>query len=1209
MGDRLCCFLHPKSEDVDRLLTDCCPQCNRPFGFPLTDRPATIGRYTVVDSLGRGFFGATYKAVHGPFENPVAIKVIPKEIYILFGKTFSRECEDHRQLAANSEHLTKIEDYFDRDVTFGEIRIPCHVAVLQWIRGDTLSKVLSQPEAIDATQTAQIALDLLTLLLELRKGGKRHNDLHNKNIVISVNEDAPDRLDRVRSDTIAVAVDFGSIGDASSSGGGRIGDIRYAGMHIRDLTQRILRNPGQESDLNWRLAFALEQTTRILLREPTSQRLDFTDLKSEVFNLAIHRSLTPVWRSALELKSFSEHYNAQTIESAYVPNLLVLPPHVSWIDSIKAPGPQVISGMRGCGKTMILKSLDFHARAFRNEGEAAAEVIAKVKKDRFVGLFLACAKLLDPESNTTSLHVKLLIAYAHAILKAVQNLRDLQADLVDPRFAQAITNAIEQSLAKTKLPRLRTEYELEEFLVQTQLRLGHEDFLSLSANPAAVFPEFSRLLGKIAPDIFGGAHVLFLLDDVSTRFISENAISELISALLFSNEKCSFKFTTEEQTLELVLKSPGKIEHARQGRDYTVFNLGAEVSRLIRKTPADGRQFIADILNRRRHYYFRHPNVDATTILGDQRLSDIAMAIGRAFERSDERKRVYWGITAITNLCVGDIGEVIRLYEDVLKQAKPDVYPVAAEVQHKCFQHICTSALHDINRRDPKYKNHALGFANAAHKLLRQSVETRDKSRRVRQYAQVYVSISTGDQEWTYRAIRDLIDAGIYVLDASTAAPRTKRVDSDPLQQFILTYRKLYGLSTLIGLSYRDRFELSGDELEKWLRHPDQAAEILMRNVAKDDEGIDEVDEEAPLSIGPETAIATHKGQQTEMTLIYGETVTPPATPPPLDPETVASALNAEIRKLEVADIPQLDLLIGSFGFEERCLGSFERLLTPGRFGRAYLIRFPENPRREKISRVFTQNDIPIEELPAANVFKWKGRKSQSALVDVSGLPKPAIFHFCRQILKSTGKLYLCHTQASEYYPREEEIEPVLRAHEKEDVAALLEGVSKLFKGEDEPYRCEKLTKEQSDEQRPRALIAFSSPKHERLQALLDNRYYDYVAIGYPTNENNRAKISKLAARFASRNINGAVSQPVSSLSLEENINFQSTLYFDLYYRSGYNIEIGLTGSKISAVAASILASRWKLAQVWYVKPTQFSVDRFTSGVGPTTIYQVTLNK
>ena len=171
------------------------------------------------------------------------------------------------------------------------------------------------------------------------------------------------------------------------SGDSRIGDLNNVGHHIRDLTKQIREKPASETDLNWRLAFALDQTARSLLREPTSQRLSFSDLRSEISTLAIHRARTPVWRSSLELKSFSEHYNAQTIESAYVPNLFVLPAHATWLSEVRTLGPQVISGMRGCGKTMLLKSLDFHARAFREQGEQADEVISKLKKIGLSGYF------------------------------------------------------------------------------------------------------------------------------------------------------------------------------------------------------------------------------------------------------------------------------------------------------------------------------------------------------------------------------------------------------------------------------------------------------------------------------------------------------------------------------------------------------------------------------------------------------------------------------------------------------------------------------------------------------------------------------------------------------------------------------------------------------------------------------------------------------
>ena len=1221
MGDKYCCFLHPKKDQSLKELTDLCPDCGRPYDFPLHSHPKNIREFNIERAAGRGFYGVTYRARTGRFGEPRAVKVIPKAIYELFGKDFAKECESHHALAENTEHLARIEDAFDEEVTFGDVTLPCHVAVLRWIEGKTLHELLVEQQMLEATVVTQIALDLLTLLDELQRGGKRHNDLHKKNIVIEYNKNAPPRTDRIHADFKAVAVDFGSIDDASLSGDARIGDLANVGHHIRDLTRQIREHPASETDLNWRLASALDETARSLLRDPTSQRLSFADLRSEIATLAIHRARTPVWRSALELKSLSEHYNAQTIESAYVPNLLVLPAHSTWSDEVRTPGPQVISGMRGCGKTMLLKSLDFHARAFRDQKESADEVIARLTKERFVGLFLACAKLLDQSNRSPgNLHVRLLVGYALATLRISQHLRDLKPEAVDARFPAYIAQALGECLTPTQgLADIVSEYKLEEFLVRTQLQLGQEDFLSLKASPVNVFPVFARVFEKISAEVFGGAHVLFLLDDVSTRFISEETISELISALLFSSEKCSFKFTTEAQTLELVLKSPGRIEQARQGRDYTVFNLGSEVSRLIRGRGNDGKKFIADILDRRSQFYLRKLGASPLQVLGDQRLSDIATAIGKAFETPEGRKRIYWGLSALTNLCVGDVGEVIRLYEDILKQAKPGEFPVPADIQHKCFQHICTSALHDVNRRNTKFKDHALGFANAAHKLLRKSlVPSEGKPKRVRQYAQVYVSISTGNQEWIFKEIRELIDAGIYALDSSTAAPRTKRVNADPMQQFILTYRKLYGLSTLIGLAYRDRFELSGVDLETWLRKPAEAEEVFLRNEGGGDEQADAEDEtqEETLGIGaPETRPESEAGTpsrsqagQIEMQF-WSQPTRSSKAGVGLEEESATEALGVVIEELDLSAVPDVDLMIGGLGIEERCEESLRRLLEKCRSRGAVLVQFPLVGRAHAIQAMFDDHRIPTSVVSSEAALGWELPPSvENVVVDISGLAKPAIFHLCRHILEQRKSLYVCHTQAREYYPSDQDIAPVLKAHSEEDVAQLLEGVADVFKGEDKPYKRIALLEERQDDSRPRALIAFASAKHERLLTLIDARYYDYVGIAFSSAKTGRGRISEIAARFAVRNFNGAACYPVSSTDLRENVGFLARLYSELYHQSGYNVEIGLTGSKVCGLAAAILAARWKIAQAWYVKPESFSRDRFTTGVGPSRLYRVSIH-
>ncbi len=102
---------------------------------------------------------------------------------------------------------------------------------------------------------------------------------------------------------------------------------------------------------------------------------------------------------------------------------------------------------------------------------------------------------------------------------------------------------------------------------------------------------------------------------------------------------------------------------------------------------------------------------------------------------------------------------------------------------------------------------------------------------RLRQYSSIYVRVTTGDQERQLQQLRELVHAGVFVLTGAPDAPRTKTRDGDPLTQYILTYRKLLGISRYIGLAQRDRFELSGKSLEEWLNGEGDTSEVLKRNV------------------------------------------------------------------------------------------------------------------------------------------------------------------------------------------------------------------------------------------------------------------------------------------------------------------------------------------------------------------------------------------
>jgi hypothetical protein len=127
------------------------------------------------------------------------------------------------------------------------------------------------------------------------------------------------------------------------------------------------------------------------------------------------------------------------------------------------------------------------------------------------------------------------------------------------------------------------------------------------------------------------------------------------------------------------------------------------------------------------------------------------------------------------------------------------------------------------------------------------------------------------------------------------------------------------------------------------------------------------------------------------------------------------------------------------------------------------------------------------------------------------------------------------------------------------------------------------------------------------LFSLLDRREFDYVDVIVPTGNSPRARVAKYAAQFACQNYQNARVTPLEVGPLTDVVQHLDRRYLDLYGVGGANVEVGLTGSKMQAVAAAVLAARRKVAQAWYLGPAEFDPNRFSKGVKDAHIYDIEL--
>lgn len=1223
MIDHYCCFNCPKfDKNTQHKLGDICQDCGEPYGFPLTNYPRSIGRYDIVKAIDRGFYSVTYKVTTGNFKDKFyALKVIPKHIYKLFKKDFKKECELHRQIiSAGSQFIVGIDDYFDvPSIKFGKIKLDCHVAVLEFIEGKSIEKIIEQNIPIKAESYAQIALDLFSLLIDLKANNSRHNDLHVGNIMIQDLKAGGLRHGQINPAIRAVAIDMNSSvssGDAYMEDRAR--DIQMVCRIIRTLCNNVYLNPDDRNDLSYRSANKLMEISHELDTKVIDYRQrDFHELIETIkteFDDSQHKNQP--WDKPFRIRHVDELYNAQSIQPWHINNLFVDPSN-KWFNQISGIGPQIITGMRGCGKTILLKSLWIHARAVKQSASETKETIIKrISKDGFLGIYVSASRLLDLMGKETEIDPfsALFVGYLKSSLECIKHISDLDSTLIIENYYKHISALVSEIFPKeSSLKFVLSDSQLNMALERIQYSLSNgEKTHIITGSPLYLFEKLTNLLKKIFIK-WNNHHICFLLDDVSTRYIPVDLIKKLISQLLIQSEDFSFKITSESHTIAAILYSPGSIEKARVGRDYSIFDLGHEVKSAIHDYDSkNSDEFVEGILIKRLvsiPKYSNDPELYPKKLLGDKYLIDIARTIATATKTSRLKKQVYAGFTALKKLCVGDISDIINIYEKFVLKYRDA--PLSSQTQHEVYKDFCNIRLYDLKRQKPEIIKYALGFAEASHELLVESYKNNPE--RVRQYNSIYVRFTMKkeeDQKFCLATINDMIDAGIFVPSGLTF--RSKTHDTNPLLQFSLTYRKLFGLSNYIGLSESDRFELSGANLKEWLKHPEKCKLILKKNLSKieNTEELEEIKAKNILIPTPPQKTKAIKEKDFEQLRLGFERK---------DLKPIKFDLYKDmLPKVDITSSQKFfaktsinQLLLG-LGFEDRAYESITRYAKVISPKKIILVKYKKPGLSKKILQLI-KNEFPntdIEEQKYDQVRDAFEPSKGNILIDVSGLSKALIFNTIRKSIMNRSNVSICHTEAESYFPTDQEVLRATNAYKNKEPYEFFDAVNGIFGGEKPPFKEINLLETNVDESRSRVLIAFARPKNERLYHILDNREYDKIEIITPIKDKSpRSGAARIAIELISKKYNNTNITEFDSNDLDNLLPFLAEKYQEYYADLNYNVEIALTGSKRQTIAAAILSTFCKFSKVWYIKPHDIDPKRFSKGVGVTNFIRVNSKK
>jgi len=1194
--------------------------CGKPFDYVLQNPPEEVGEYKIERSLSRGFYGAAYVVSKGKRGLKRALKLVPKSFYEGREEKILQEIDNHFAAAENAEFVVNIlEEPIEKNVVFGSKSIECYCIEMEFIDGFVLSQIYERKVKLTPEMAVQISSDLLNLLRELHQRGLNHNDLHAGNIIVAQLQPNAHRAGAIDKEVKAVAIDLGSADSQRREGQKYLSDVQWVSKHMLALATILATDNPSKSDLRARLAFSMRHLALELsapqIHQSDQQYQDLVDRIRESYSNA-RKKYHRAWTSPLQLSSLSQHRNAQTLESWHVPKLMVDPGH-KWLAELNSGGPVIVTGMRGCGKTMLLRSLELHARivATKENYPHIAERKSALFGDQYIGIYASARHLggiasdIRDEGNNSN-HVaqfftRLFMVYSSRICDALSHLEEEFPGAVDPEAAYQLAGAIFGHVGRDNP--IKKAHTLDE--LQTQLLLDAEIWSTdesapiLTTQPWQAFVLLAKTMQSV---IFAeqNPQIAFLLDDVSTRYLNHEEIELVVSTLLVQDPSCSFKITSETQTFFLSIKSPAQINLASGERDYLPFDLGSKVLEQL-KNPKSGEKFLESILSRRMAALGGDmAKISPKQVLGDTPLVNIAKKICDISNYSAPSDGIYFGFSALRGVCIGDLGTIIALYQEIVDQAQPDDLPVSALNQHKVYQTFCSNQLFQLNSRDQKLKSNfslkkiALDFAEASRdELLLSHENDRD---RLRQITSMNVTLDDGNTEQTKKLL-ELVDAGIFALHPRKVSARTKNKNSDPILQFQLSFRKILGISKLIGLSDRDRFELSGSQLLEWLTSENGATNL--RAHTRRFGNLEEV--QAKSNDQVETSLASkteHVPREPELPFPRPE---PKSSVKPLPqlPEYPC------IETLEVDQLTSVENLVISLGFEDRCFASAELLALQTRPSRIIAVEYDvagelsaTKELADRIGAVFQV--VSIGDLMQGLLEKLSGK----TIVDASGLTKPAIFRLAKDAFAVHGTVLAAVSEPHEYKPTETDLANAIGDGVQFWGDAGVEKLSDILSGDELPYSVVVVEELQSDPSRNRKLCAFSSAKHGRLLHLIEEISYDEIDVFVPDGDSYRNKVALKAASIATRS--GELGSIINFTQGDPNSLMQNLLdkHFMAYHSQRSNFDLALTGGKLDTLICGAAAAVIPVNKVLYVRPHKFDAENFSAGIGETKVYRISRN-
>lgn len=814
-----------------------CENCSKPMAVGQRLVGTRIAGFKLLEYKSRGYYGLTFKC-----ENSIgkvfAIKLIPKALYENRSKSFDEEISKY-VLLGNHSNIAEIQDAGTGSVSCLDQQVEVYYIVMEWVAGETLrSYIATKP--LTASDVYTICAQMASALSRFESRGLEHGDLNADNVMIQsiTNDELGSQL--TRSPLRVKIIDTGSAVFAGQKSKKTVSDLNYLGSHATSLTNAARAHDPQlplddEAFLNGVDAFTG------LLRDESNQR-GFASADAFIERLREKYDQRRFYHIETNeiLNSPFEYINALDFK----PNSTLLPKlfhnDFPWIrDSIMSPSQQVlITGPRGCGKTMILKNMGLRTRLLAANKPANPESFSLIMENEdCVGLFVSArieignqlfiAKLPPWATVDENIICYFQLLYA---LEAADTLLMIQSHFqveFDQQSEFEFCSLLSDALGKNCGSLAEALGALRRALIE--IRQSKFSLIDASALTSGGFlRQLCERFVNLHP-AFNGKVVNFLLDDFSLPKIPSHIQKVLLPLIWAPGEGYFFKVSAHSKSMEQVDLRGNQYD---EQRDFKEVNLGREYFNFTSSAQgkASAQQTITSIIERRYSHSSQYggQKVDLEAILGKGSTS-IAADLAQLAQHKKTRSYNYHGWETILSLCSGEISYVLDIVGRIIESQGPyGPFPIPEAVQNKTIRDHAKNELVQLQDHVTSHTN-LYAVAQAFGELSRAKLvgkKVKDGSRdRFAEYTRIEVELS-GKTQKARDALVELVSNGVFIdggLSSSSSGKPTQK----------LLFRRLFTPAFPTTWNNRDGFNWTEQRFAKFVEDPSAFVKTEMRNGSK----------------------------------------------------------------------------------------------------------------------------------------------------------------------------------------------------------------------------------------------------------------------------------------------------------------------------------------------------------------------------------------